>query len=391
MTHLQPAVSTDDLGFFFDERHGVLAAKASTFAAQFVEDDTDVEAATLEAVRRLSDLGLTGYCVPESYGGVPVGTPDLLDCRALTLIRESLGWSSALLDTAFAMQGLGSYPISLAGTDAQKGRYLPGIISGERLGAFALTEPHAGSDVAAMRCRAEKCESGYRLNGEKTYISNAGIAGQYVVFAKTDADAGRRGISAFIVDADTPGLSIERFEVIAPHPIGTLTFTDCVISDAQLLGEEGRGFKIAMQTLDVFRTTVGGAALGLSRRALDEALNRAEHRVQFGKPIIEQQQIAAYLADMKTEFDASRLLVYRAAYLKDTTAVRVSQEVAIGKLFSTEAAQRIIDKSVQIFGGSGVRVGSVVERLYREIRALRIYEGTSEIQRVVIAAGMRTQ
>jgi acyl-CoA dehydrogenase len=240
-----------------------------------------------------------------------------------------------------------------------------------------------------MRCRAEKCESGYRLSGEKTYISNAGIAGQYVVFAKTDMEAGRRGISAFIVDAETPGLSIEPFEVIAPHPIGTLKFDDCLVSEHQLLGDEGRGFKLAMQTLDVFRTTVGGAALGLSRRALDEALNRAESRVQFGKPIIEQQQIAAYLADMKTEFDASRLLVYRAAYLKDTTEVRVSQEVAMGKLFATEAAQRIIDKSVQIFGGSGVRVGSVVERLYREVRALRIYEGTSEIQRVVIAAGLR--
>ena len=389
MTSLTPAVSTDDLGFFFEGRHAKLATQASEFAADFTDDHVDAETATVDAVRRLSEIGLTAYCVPESHGGAAVGTPDFLDCRALTLIRESLGWSSALLDTAFAMQGLGSYPISLAGTEQQKRAYLPGILCGERLGAFALTEPHAGSDVAAMRCHAVRCEGGYRLNGEKTYISNAGIAGQYVVFAKTDMDAGRRGISAFIVDADTPGLSIEPFEVIAPHPIGTLKFKDCLISQDQRLGDEGRGFKLAMQTLDVFRTTVGGAALGLSRRALDEALKRAEQRVQFGKPIIEQQQIAAYLADMKTEFDASRLLVYRAAYLKDTTDVRVSQEVAMGKLFATEAAQRIIDKSVQIFGGAGVRVGSVVERLYREIRALRIYEGTSEIQRVVIAAGLR--
>ncbi|MGB0646160.1 MAG: acyl-CoA dehydrogenase family protein [Bradymonadia bacterium] len=391
MKHASPKVSTADLHFFFEDRHSSLAAKVSAFSGSFEEDDLNVNAATIDAVKQLARSGLTDYCVPENYGGATVGQPDALDCRSLTLIRENLGWSSALLDTAFAMQGLGSYPISMVGTDEQKRTYLPGIISGERLGAFALTEPTAGSDVAAMRCRADACDGGFVLNGEKTYISNAGIAGQYVVFAKSDPDAGRRGITAFIVDAGQPGLSIEPFEVIAPHPIGRLIFKDCFVPSDKVLGELGSGFKIAMKTLDVFRTTVGGAALGLARRALDEALTQAQSRTQFGKPIIEQQQIAAYLADMKTEFDAARLLVYRAAYLKDTTSERVSQEVAIGKLYSTEAAQRIIDRAVQIFGGSGVRVGSVVERLYREVRALRIYEGTSEIQRVVIAAGLRSR
>ena len=389
MSLLELKVSTTDLPFFFDSRHTDVANRAAAFARQFKEDELDIHQSTIQAVRSLAEAGLTAFCVPENFGGAAVGMPEQLDCRALTLIRESLGWSSALLDTAFAMQGLGSYPIALAGSDVQKRTYLPGVLSGHRLGAFALTEPSAGSDVAAMSCQAEACEHGYRLNGQKTYISNAGIAGQYVVFAKTDAQAGRRGISAFIVDADTPGLDVEPFDVIAPHPIGTLNFRDCVIGAEALLGDEGQGFKIAMQTLDVFRTTVGGAALGLARRALDEGLGRAESRIQFGKPIIEQQQIAAYLADMATEFDASRLLVYRAAYLKDCSDVRVSEEVAMGKLFATEAAQRIIDRAVQIFGGDGVRVGSVVERLYREIRALRIYEGTSEIQRVVITAGLR--
>ena len=390
MKQTSPNVSTEDLHFFFEDRHSSLAAKVSAFSGCFEEDEIDVNTATLDAVKQLAQAGFTAYCVPENYGGASVGHPDGLDCRSLTLIRENLGWSSALLDTAFAMQGLGSYPISMVGTEAQKRTYLPGIISGARLGAFALTEPTAGSDVAAMRCRADAGDGGFILNGEKTYISNAGIAGQYVVFAKSDPDAGRRGITAFIVDADQPGLTVEPFEVIAPHPIGRLRFKDCFVPTDKVLGELGSGFKIAMKTLDVFRTTVGGAALGLARRALDEALAQAQIRTQFGRPIIEQQQIAAYLADMKTEFDAARLLVYRAAYLKDTTSNRVSQEVAIGKLFSTEAAQRIIDKAVQIFGGSGVRVGSVVERLYREVRALRIYEGTSEIQRVVIAAGLRS-
>lgn len=389
MTEKTPGISTDDLSFLFEARHRDIAAKAAEFAKDFEEGDKDVHSLTIDAVKALADAGLTSYCVPEEFGGRAVDSPSRLDCRALTLIRESLGWSSALLDTAFAMQGLGSYPISLAGDHDQKSQYLPGILAGERLGAFALTEPSAGSDVAAMRCRAERHSDDYRLNGEKTYISNAGIAGQYVVFAKTDPEAGRRGISAFIVDANTPGLTVEPFDVIAPHPIGTLKFRDCKLSSSQLLGAEGQGFKIAMQTLDVFRTTVGGASLGLSRRAIDEALWRAETRIQFGKPIIEQQQIAAYLADMSTEFDAARLLVYRAAYLKDVSDDRVSLEVAKGKLFATESAQRIIDRAVQIFGGDGVRVGSVVERLYREIRALRIYEGTSEIQRVVIASGLR--
>jgi acyl-CoA dehydrogenase len=385
-----PTPSTEDLGFFFGEKHQIVAQVAADFAATWSagahEDD---RIATQDAASRLSAAGLTQYCVPEAFGGAAVGHANGLDTRCLTLIRECLGWTDGLLDTAFAMQGLGSYPITLAGTDAQKAKYLPGILSGERLGAFALTEPFAGSDVASMRLEAVADGETYILNGEKTYISNAGIAGQYVLFAKTSPDAGRRGITAFIVEPDDLGLSIDPIQVIAPHPIGRLIFEDCRIPATRMLGEIGSGFKLAMQTLDVFRTTVGGAALGMARRALDEGLARALERNQFGSAIFDKQQIMAYLADSATELDAARLLVFRAAHQRDTTDGRISAQVAMGKLFATESAQRIIDRSVQIHGGLGVTQGVVVERLYREIRALRIYEGTSEIQRVVIGAHLR--
>lgn len=381
--------STEDLGLFFAPHHGAVGEAAAAFAVAYRPIDGDDVAQTRDAVARLARAGLLAWVVPERFGGAAHGRPDDLDIRAITLIREALGWADGLLDTAFAMQGLGSYAITLAGTQAQKAAYLPGILKGTRLGAFALTEPEAGSDVASMACHARREGDGYRINGSKTFISNAGVAGQYVVFASLDPTAGRSAISAFIVDADTPGLTIEPFEVIAPHPIGALAFRDCSVPAQQRLGAEGEGFKLAMRTLDAFRTTVAGAALGMARRALDESVERANTRVQFGKPILAQQQLGAYLAEGLTDFDAARLLVYRAAHLKDTTGGRVSREVAMAKLFATEAAWRIVDRAVQIHGGLGVKKGSVVERLYREVRALRIYEGTSEIQKVILAAGLR--
>ena len=397
MTALSFGLSTDDLPWFFEPVHAEVAAQARPFAEAWQASDADERTETIRAVKALADAGLTRWCVPEHFGGAAVGRPDRIDVRACTLVREALGQADGLLDTAFAMQGLGSYPITLAGTDAQKAKYLPGILSGERLGAFALTEPEAGSDVASMGCRATRCSDapggdGWRIDGAKTFISNAGVAGQYVLFARTapvGSPASRRDISAFIIEPDDVGLTVEPLEVIAPHPIGTLRFDGCRIPADRLLGAEGQGFKLAMQTLDAFRTTVAGAALGMGRRAQSEAIHRAATRHQFGKPIIEQQQIAAYLADNATQLDAARLLVFRAAWLRDTREGRVSSEVAMGKLFATEAAQRIIDRAVQIHGGLGVTRGVPVERLYREIRALRIYEGTSEIQRVIIAAGLR--
>lgn len=382
--------SADDLGFFFEPWHGEVARTAAAVASAWKVDlDGDEREQTRDAARVLADAGLLAYCVPEEIGGAPVGRPDRLDTRALTLIREALAQADGLLDTAFAMQGLGTYAITLAGTAAQKARYLPGTMRGERLGAFCLTEPEAGSDVASMTCHARRDGDRYVINGEKAWISNAGVAGQYVLFATVDPALGRKGITAFVVEPDDVGLRVEPLQVIAPHPIGRLFFDDCAIPVERRLGAEGEGFALAMQTLEVFRTTVGGAALGMARRALDESLDRALTRRQFGRPIFEQQQIAAYLAEGATELDAARLLVFRAAWLRDGQAGRVGTEVAMGKLFSTEAAQRIVDRAVQIHGGLGVTRGSVVERLYREVRALRIYEGTSEIQRVVIAAGLR--
>ena len=380
---MRPRSSVLDLPFLFAPHHAEVAGAARAVATMWeVDEDADTALRTRRAARRLAEAGLLAHCVP------PPGQ-DRLDVRALTLTREALAWADGVLDTAFAMQGLGSYPITLAGSDAQRARYLPGVLSGERLGAFALTEPGAGSDVASLALRATRRGDRYVLDGEKTFISNAGVAAQYVVFCKTDPAAGRRGISALIVEPDDPGLSVEPIEVIAPHPIGRLRFEGCEVPVDRLLGAEGQGFKLAMRTLDAFRNTVAGAAVGIARRALDEALHHATTRVQFGGPLIDQQQVAAYLADSATELDAARLLVFRAAHAKDTRDGRLSAEVAMGKLFATEAAQRIVDRAVQIHGGLGVTRGVAVERLYREVRALRIYEGTSEIQRVIIAGALK--
>jgi acyl-CoA dehydrogenase len=333
-------------------------------------------------VARLAETGLLRHVVAAAYGGIH----ERLDVRSLCIVRETLARFAGLADFAFAMQGLGSGAISLFGTEDQRRTYLPAVAEGRALPAFALSEREAGSDVAAIATTAERDGDGFVLNGAKTWISNGGIADFYVVFARTGEAPGAKGLSAFIVDADAPGLEIAgRILLIAPHPLGTLVFEDCRVSRAKLLGEPGQGFKIAMATLDVFRPTVGAAALGFARRALDEALARASDRQLFGGPLAELQMIQAKLADMALSVDAAALLVYRAAWAKDAGAARITREAAMAKLYATEAAQRVIDDALQIHGGLGVVAGHPVERLYREIRALRIYEGASEVQKVVIA------
>jgi acyl-CoA dehydrogenase len=371
---------------FFDERHLALAYEVERFAAGLAsdldEDAADVDATSRMLVARLAEAGLLRHGVPAAYGGMN----ERLDVRSICLARETLARFASLADFAFAMQGLGSGAITLFGTEDQRRAHLPAIAQGRKIAAFALSEREAGSDVAALATTAEPDGAGFVLNGAKAWISNGGIADFYVVFARTGEAPGARGLSAFIVDAATPGLEIgERIELIAPHPLATLTLENCRVPRAQLLGEPGQGFKIAMATLDVFRPTVGAAALGFARRALDEALARATSRQLFGGPLAELQMIQAKLADMSLSVDAAALLVYRAAWAKDKGAARITREAAMAKLFATEAAQRVIDDAVQIHGALGVVAGHPVERLYREIRALRIYEGASEVQKVVIA------
>jgi acyl-CoA dehydrogenase len=309
----------------------------------------------------------------------------MLDVRALCLTRETLGYHSGLADFVFAMQGLGSGAISLFGNEQLKQAYLPRIAVGEAIAGFALSEREAGSDVAAMATTATRVDGGYLISGEKTWISNGAIADVLTLFART-GEAGARGLSAFVFDTKTPGFEVvEKIEVIAPHPLATIRFDDCFVPDDHLIGMAGEGFKIAMATLDVFRSTVGAAALGFARRANDEALRRASTRKLFGEPLSELQMTQANLADMALAIDASALLVYRAAWAKDQGQPRVTREAAMAKLHATESAQRVIDAALQLFGGQGVVSGEIVERLYREIRALRIYEGASEVQKVVIA------
>ncbi|MEZ4393246.1 MAG: acyl-CoA dehydrogenase family protein [Polyangiales bacterium] len=387
MTRRPCSTSEEDLGFFFDPHHAPLAATARALATHWESgaphDARDVAAS-------LAGRGLLAACVERAYGGLEDGPETGLDVRAVCLVREALGWCDGLADTVFAMQGLGSYPITLAGTEVQKSRWLPGVRSGERLAAFAITEHEAGSDVAAMSTTARLDGDAWVLDGRKTFISNAGVAGLYVVFANADIAKGRKGITAFIVSPEDPGFVFEEsLPVMADHPLGTIRFDGCRVPLDRLLGAVGDGFRIAMSTLDVFRSTVGAAALGMARRALDEALERTATRRQFGKSLAEFQTVQGYLADMATELDAARLLVYRAAHAKDRGAPRVTLEASMGKMFATEAAQRIIDRALQLHGGAGLLRGSVVERLYREVRALRIYEGTTEIQRLVIASQLR--
>jgi acyl-CoA dehydrogenase len=369
---------------FFEPRHAELEQALDAWASQHVAGAhaDDVDAACRQLVRQLGEGGWLRHAIGgAAYGGIG----DSIDTRAICLIRETLARHNGLADFAFAMQGLGSGAISLFGSEANRAAYLPRVARGEAIAAFALSEPQAGSDVAAMQCAAIKEGDDYVLNGEKTWISNGGIADFYVVFARTGEQPGARGISAFIVDADTPGLQIaERINVIAPHPLARLQFSDCRIPASQRLGEAGQGFKVAMATLDVFRTSVAAAALGFARRALDEALQRATQRQMFGQVLADFQLTQAKLAEMATGIDTSALLTYRAAWQRDQGG-KVTKEAAMAKLHATETAQQVIDAALQMFGGLGVVSGQVVESLYREIRALRIYEGATEVQQLIIA------
>lgn len=371
---------------FFDAHHGVLARELDAWAAANLAaaHGADVDAVCRVFVVRLGQGGWLRHAVAGVEHG---GAHAAIDTRAICLIRETLARHAGLADFAFAMQGLGSGAISLFGSDAQRQRWLPRVADGSAIAAFALSEPAAGSDVAALQCAARRDGDAWILDGEKTWISNGGIADFYVVFARTGEPAERsaRGISAFIVDASTPGLDVaERIDVIAPHPLARLRFAGCRVPAACLVGTEGEGFKIAMATLDVFRTSVAAAALGFARRALAEALAHVQARPMFGKLLADFQLTQARLAQMALEIDAAALLTYRAAWLRDS-GKRVTKEAAMAKLAATESAQRVIDGAVQLFGGQGVQRGQVVEGLYREIRALRIYEGASEVQLLIIA------
>jgi acyl-CoA dehydrogenase len=378
---------------FFDDGHRAYAAEVHAWSAQALapllegsEADLDaVYACVARLVRALGESGLLRACVPAAYGGMR----EQVDVRSLCLARETLAHASGLADFAFAMQGLGSAPIALFGSDAQKVAFLPGVASGARIAAFALSEPDAGSDVAAVATTATRDADGWRLDGVKTWISNGGLADFYVVFARTDAapDKPSRGLSAFVVDAASPGLDAsQRIDVSAPHPLGTLCFDGCRVPAERMLGARGEGFRIAMGTLDLFRSTVGAAALGFARRARDEAAARARKRRMFGRTLAEFQLTQSKLGEMALAIDASALLVYRAAWTRDTRERRVTREASMAKLFATESAQQVVDAAVQMFGGLGVVRGVTVERLYREVRALRIYEGASEVLKLIVGA-----
>jgi len=380
---------------FFEPRHRAFATELDAWASTALghahghahgHDRAEVDATCRSLVRSLGEAGWLSHAVA---GRVHGGAGDAIDTRTICLARETLARHDGLADFAFAMQGLGSGAISLAGSAEQKAHYLPRVASGKSIAAFALSEPDAGSDVAAMACAARAEAGGYVLDGEKTWISNGGIADFYVVFARTGsaddpATKGARGISAFIVDADAPGFSIaERIDVIAPHPLARLRFNGCRIPATRRIGAEGEGFKVAMRTLDVFRTSVAAASLGFARRAFDEAMERATSRKMFGGVLGDFQLTQAKLAQMALTIDSAALLTYRAAWLRDTGA-NVTREAAMAKLAATEGAQQVIDAAVQLWGGRGVQSGETVERLYREIRALRIYEGASEVQQLII-------
>ena len=367
---------------FFEDHHRALAAQLEDWATDKLAsvDHSDTDTACRHLVTQLGQAGIL------SHSATDPADPRSLDVRSLCLIRETLARHDGLADFAFAMQGLGTGAISLFGSDTQKFEWLSRTRTGEAISAFALTEPQSGSDVANSTMTATEDGNDFVLNGEKTWISNGGIADVYTLFARTGEAPGARGLSAFILPNGLPGFEIvERLETIAPHPLATLRFTDCRIPKSALLGERGDGFKIAMSVLDVFRSTVAAAALGFARRALDEALNRVSTRQVMGTQLFDLQMVQGHIADMALDVDAAALLVYRAAWTKDSGAPRVTREAAMAKLFATDQAQQVIDKAVQLHGGDGVKSDEPVERLYREIRALRIYEGASDVQRVVIA------
>jgi acyl-CoA dehydrogenase len=370
---------------FFDDAHRDLAHRLSAWAPVQEVDERDDRAACREWVRRLGADGWLRYCVPAAHGGAL----ERLDSRALVILRETLAFQSPLADFAFAMQGLGSGAITLAGTPQQQSTYLTRVASGEMIAAFALSEADAGSDAGAMTTSAVQDGNAWLLNGEKTWISNGGMASFYCVFAKTDPQAGTRGITAFIVDADAQGLDAsEHIEVMSPHPLATLKFNNCRVPASEQLGPLNGGFKLAMQTLDIFRASVAGAALGMARRALAEAVAHAKKRRMFGQTLADFQLTQAKLGEMAALVDAAALLTYRAAWLRDDGekrgGVRVTAEAAMAKMAATENAQRVIDMALQMHGGLGVKVGTRVERLYRDIRSLRIYEGATEVQQLII-------
>lgn len=367
---------------FFDDNHRNLAVRVEEWADANVHrlvDHDDIDGSCSRLVEALGSAGLLALSAPQNAR---------FDVRSLCIVRETLARHDALADFAFAMQGLGSGPLTLAASTELKQRILPGVRAGSRIAAFALTEPQSGSDVANISLAAEPAQDGfYRLDGEKVWISNGGIAHQYVVFARMGEQPGAGGLSAFLVEAGTPGLTIaERLTTIAPHPLARLGFENCRVPEANLLGAAGQGFGIAMATLDIFRPTVGAAALGLARRALEITIKRVNNRVLFGAPLAAMQLTQVALAEMATAIETSALLVYRAAWARDCgSGQRITREAAMAKLMATEMAQQVIDKAVQLHGAEGVRSGSVPESLYREIRALRIYEGASEVQKLIIA------
>jgi acyl-CoA dehydrogenase len=372
---------------FFDDTHRQLAPALVEWTAQQTVDERDDRAACREWVRRLGADGWLRYCVPAAHGGALPA----LDSRALVILRETLAFHSPLADFAFAMQGLGSGAITLAGTPAQQAAYLPAVARGQKIAAFALSEPDAGSDVAAMRTDTTQTPSGYTLSGTKTWISNGDMADFYTVFAKTEPQAGARGISAFIVDAGQRGLdSREHIHVMAPHPLATLRFADCALGADALLGPLHGGFKLAMQTLDIFRASVAAAALGMARRAMAEAVAHAKERQMFGQHLADFQLTQARLGEMSALIDAAALLTYRAAWLRDCSSTSgagtpaYTAAAASAKLTATENAQKVIDMALQMFGGRGVQVGQTIEHLYRDIRSLRIYEGASEVQLLIL-------
>jgi acyl-CoA dehydrogenase len=376
------------MDFRHDEQEGQLRKRLGSWKRHnpsVEHDPDDLERDACGLARRLGTDGFMGYAIPHQYGGVR----ETVQARDLCVIREELASHSALADVMFGVQALGSYPIVIAGTAEQKQRYLPPLATAENIAAFALTEPEAGSDAAAIRTRATKVSGGYRLDGSKCFISNAGIAHTYVVFASTEPNVRAKGISAFIVQADAPGFSVKgKTRLLSPHPIGVLSFDNCFVAQQQRLGTDGEGLSIAFRTLDTLRSTVGAAAVGFARRALSEALAYSQSRRQFGRPIGDFQGIQFKLADMAADLEAARLLVYQAAWAHDEQDPELPLKSSIAKLFATEAAQKIVDQALQIHGGNGVVAGHIMERLYRDVRALRIYEGSSEIQKVVIAKSL---
>ena len=368
---------------FFTDEHRALALTLQSWAMDrdWGADESDIDRTSRRYVKEFGAAGWLGYSVPAAHGGIH----ERLDVRSICIARETLGFFSGLADFAFAMQGLGAGPISLFGSNELRQRYLPRVASGDSIGAFAISESEAGSDIGSMKTAARLDGDSWIIEGEKTWISNAGIADFHVVFARVAGTP--KDFIALVVERDDAGFSVSaRIDTIAPHPLGTLRFTDCRVPSSRVVGEVGRGLRVALGTLDVFRTTVGAAALGFARRAMSEALDHVSRRKMFGETLADLQMTQAAIAEMATAIDASALLVYRSAWQRDNGAELVTREAAMAKMHATESAQRVIDRAVQLLGGRGVVKGNPVEKLYREIRSLRIYEGATEVQKLVIAA-----